>query len=49
MTFASIGPEGEYRWARAPALKGAYRMRAQFAASAAHAGAATPWRAFTVK
>ena len=46
---ASSRPVGNYRWKYTPAVKGAYRMRAQVAASAAYRAAATPWRAFTVK
>ena len=46
---ASSRPVGNYRWQHTPALKGAYRMRAQRAASAACPAATTPWRAFTVK
>jgi hypothetical protein len=46
---AGISPKGNYRWKYTHALKGAYRMRAQVAASAAYPAAATPCRAFTVK
>ena len=48
-TTASSRPAGNYRWKYAPAGKGAYRMRAQVAATAAYGAATTPWRAFTVK
>jgi hypothetical protein len=46
---ANVSPVGNYRWKHAPAMKGAYRMRAQVAASDAYSAATTLWRAFTVK
>jgi len=48
-TSASSRPVGKYRWKYAPAVKGAYRMRAQVAATATHAAATTKWLAFTVE
>ena len=48
-TTASSRPVGKYRWKYTPAAKGAYRMRAQIAASTAYPAATTPWRAFAVK
>jgi hypothetical protein len=36
-------------WRYKPVKRGAYRMRATIAKSAAHAAAKTPWRPFTVK
>jgi len=48
-TSASSRPVGNYSWKYAPALKGAYRMRAQVAKTAAYRAATTLWLPFTVR
>jgi len=48
-TSRTIGLSGAYSWKYKPAKRGAYRMRATIAKSAAHTAAATPWRKFKVK
>jgi len=48
-TSASIRPKGNYSWKYVPAANGAYRMRAQVAATDAYPAATTQWLAFTVR
>jgi len=45
----TISASGAYSWKYKPAKKGAYRMRAAIAKTAAHAAAKTKWRPFRVK
>jgi hypothetical protein len=47
--FAVISPTGAYKWKYKPTKKGAYRMQAMIAKTAAHASAKTKWVAFKVK
>ena len=46
---ATISATGSYSWKYKPAKKGAYRMKASIAKTAAHAAATTKWRTFKVK
>jgi photosystem II stability/assembly factor-like uncharacterized protein len=48
-TTASSRPVGKYSWKYMPAAKGAYRMRAQLAATGASAAATSSWISFAVK
>jgi len=45
----TISASGAYIWKYKPARRGAYRMRATIAKTAAHTAATTKWRAFKVK
>jgi photosystem II stability/assembly factor-like uncharacterized protein len=45
----TISASGAYSWKYKPAKRGAYRMRAAIAKTAAHAAATTKWRTFRVK
>lgn len=45
----TIGATGTYSWKYKPATRGSYRMQAKLVATATHAAAKTPWRAFKVK
>jgi len=45
----TISASGAYIWKYKPAKKGAYRMKASIAKTAAHASAKTKWRTFKVK
>jgi hypothetical protein len=45
----TISATGTYAWRYKPARKGAYRMRATIAKTAAHTAARTTWRPFKVK
>ena len=46
---ATINAAGAYSWKYKPTKKGAYRVQAEIAGTAAHAAARTAWRTFTVK
>ena len=48
-TARTISATGAYSWKYKPAKKGAYRMRATIAKTAAHTAATTKWRTFKVK
>jgi len=45
----TISLTGAYSWKYKPARRGAYRMRATIAKTAAHTAAKTKWRPFRVK
>ena len=45
----TISASGAYSWKYKPARRGAYRMRATIAKTAAHTAATTTWRSFKVK
>ena len=45
----TISATGAYSWKYKPARRGAYRMRATIAKTAAHTAATTKWRTFKVK
>ena len=45
----NVGVDGAYRWEYGPAVKGAYRMRAQYVAPGAYWGSSTKWLTFAVR
>jgi hypothetical protein len=45
----TISSAGSYGWKYKPAKRGAYRVQAKIARTAAHAAAKTAWRPFKVK
>ena len=47
--LVTISSTGAYSWRYKPAKRGAYRVQAVIAKTAAHAAATTKWLAFKVK